>query len=90
MRLPKLFGMSAVDIEAITAEYTASLKSSIEFSPRVYVRFLTSNLELDKTELKAALDIFLNNPTDFRAALYPEVISTKDCSTVYRLIISTN
>lgn len=71
-RLPALFGVSSRKINSLTDQYLSTLGSSIEFCPREYVQFLAN--KLDKAKEKAALDIFLNNPTDFRAALYSEVM----------------
>ena len=70
-RLPTLFGVSFQEIRSFTDQYLSALDSSIEFCPRMYARLLSNRL--DKTKEKAALDIFLNNPKDFRAALYPEI-----------------
>jgi len=75
-RLPALFGVSALELEKITAKYTSTLKSSIEFSPRVYVQFLVERLKLERNIQKIALEFFLNNERDFKAALFAEVLSS--------------
>lgn len=73
-RLPELFGVAAQQLEPITNKYLSSLNSTVEFSPRAYAKLLADKFDKDKQ--KAALDIFLNNPVDFQAALFPEVIPT--------------
>lgn len=73
-RLPALFGITNQELVPITKEYLATLGSSIEFSPRAYCKFLAD--KLGKSKEKEAIDIFLNNPTDFYNSLFPDVIPT--------------
>lgn len=68
----KQLKISKVEVERATENFSKTLKSSLEFSPQRYARFLT-NYFADSLIEKKATDI-LNEPAIYQQATYPETI----------------
>ncbi len=70
--LPRVLEIETTTLEKITQTYIQTLNSSIEFSPRKYIKFLSNNLNSDKQLRQKALSIFLDNKSNYKNCLYPE------------------